>query len=137
MKKLFPLIVFILFIFSCKPIEIVEPEPSMSPPEWLIGNWLHSDSTTVVEKMIVSDDDIVLERFPSTGKTSMSVIDSCKTNNITLSDYIKYNSYYSLEFTKENEDSVHIIYYAKISDAEIRVITEVSPTPKTYTRQEN
>ena len=138
MKLSLPLTLVFLFLFSCKDPVIIEPEPSMSPPVWLIGNWLHSDSTTaVVEKMIVSDDDIVLERFPSTGKTSMSVIDSCKTNNITLSDYIKYNSYYSLEFTKENEDSVHIIYYAKISDAEIRIINEVSPTPKTYTRQEN
>ena len=71
-----------IFLFSCKPDkEPINPEPSMTPPEWLIGSWLHSDSTGVTEKMIVSRDDIVLERFVSTGKTSLSYIDSCKTND--------------------------------------------------------
>ncbi|MDA7794069.1 hypothetical protein N8962_00010 [Flavobacteriales bacterium] len=53
-----------------------------------------------------------------------------------LSDYVKYNSYYNLEFTS-NDNSINLIYYAKISDLEIRVINEVSPTPKTYRMEEN
>ncbi|MDB0006648.1 hypothetical protein N9E30_01710 [Flavobacteriales bacterium] len=126
-----------IFLFSCKPDkEPVKPEPSMTPPEWLIGSWLHSDSTGVTEKMIVSTDDIVLERFVSTGKTSLSYIDSCKTNDLELSDYIKYNSYYNLEFTDKNKET-NLVYYAKIGGSEIRVINEVSPTPKTFLKEEN
>ena len=136
MKTLIPLLTLFVFLFSCKPNEIVKPEPSMSPPEWLIGSWLHSDSTSVTEKMIVSEDDIVLERFISTGKTSLSYIDSCKTNDLELSDYIKYNSYYNLEFTNKDKE-ISLIYYAKISGSEIRVINEVSPTPKTFLKEEN
>ncbi|MBL6657060.1 MAG: hypothetical protein ISP73_00465 [Flavobacteriales bacterium] len=137
MKIFFPLLTLFFFLFSCKPDkEVVKPEPSMTPPEWLFGSWLYSDSTGVTEKMIVSEDDIILERFKSTGKTSLSYIDSCKANDLELSDYIKYNSYYNLEFTNKDKE-ISLIYYAKISGSEIRVINEVSPTPKTFLKEEN
>lgn len=135
MKLLIPLFTILLFLISCIETEVAEPEPSMNPPAWLIGSWLHSDSTGVSEKMIVSESDIVVERFKSTGKTSVSYIDSCKINDLKLNDYVKYNSYYNLEFTKNNETS--LIYYAMIGGSEIRVITETSPTPKTFLKEED
>jgi hypothetical protein len=81
--------------------------------------------------MIVSTDDIVLEHFISNGKTSLSYLDYCKTNDLELSDYIKYNSYYNLEFTNKDKET-NLVYYAKIGNSEIRVINIVSPTPKTF-----
>lgn len=135
MKTILYSILLFLFFISCADTEVAEPEPSMNPPEWLIGSWLHSDSTSIIEKMIVSESDIVLERFLNTGKTSVSFIDSCKTNDLKLNDYTKYNSYYNLEFTKNNETS--LIYYAMIGGSEIRVITETSPTPKTFLKEED
>ena len=136
MKQFLPITLIFLFLFSCKDPVIIEPELSMSPPEWLMGNWLHSDSTGIIEKMIVLEDDIVIEYFKNTDKITTSVIDSCKVNDLELSDYVKYNSYYNLEFTS-NDDSISLIYYAKISALEIRVINELSPTPKTYRMEEN
>ena len=131
--KFLPLAIVALFIFSCDPYEKPPtPDPSITPPEWIRGSWIYTDSTNYTENLIISEDDIELERLLNTGKTSISYMDSCKENSIAVEQVIKYNSYYNLEFTDKNDD-INLIYLAKIGGNEIRVINETSPTPKTYT----
>lgn len=130
--KFLPLDIVALFIFSCDPYEKPPtPDPSITPPEWIRGSWTHTDSTNYKEKLIISEDDIVIERLLNTGKVSTSYMDSCKEYSISVEEKIKYNNYYNLEFTDKN-DEVHLIYLAKIGGNEIRLINEISPTPKTY-----
>jgi len=130
--KFLPLAIVALFIFSCDPYEKPPtPDPSITPPEWIRGSWTHTDSTNYKEKLIISEDDIVIERLLNTGKVSTSYMDSCKEYSISVEEKIKYNNYYNLEFTDKN-DEVHLIYLAKIGGNEIRLINEISPTPKTY-----
>ena len=131
--KFLPLAIVALFIFSCDPYEKPPtPDPSITPPEWIRGSWIYTDSTNYTENLIISEDDIELERLLNTGKTSISYMDSFKENSIAVEQVIKYNSYYNLEFTDKNDD-INLIYLAKIGGNEIRVINETSPTPKTYT----
>ena len=128
------LILLVVTFFSCdKTPESAKPEPSLSPPQWFIGTWNHSDSTGVIESLIVSEKDVVVERFTSSGKLTTSYVDSCKTNSIELKDFVKYNAYYNLEFTDENEN-VYLMYFAKIAYDEVRFLNHIRPTPKTYTR---
>ena len=131
--KFLPLAIVALFIFSCDPYEKPPtPDPIITPPEWIRGSWIYTDSTNYTENLIISEDDIELERLLNTGKTSISYMDSFKENSIAVGQVIKYNSYYNLEFTDKNDD-INLIYLAKIGGNEIRVINETSPTPKTYT----
>jgi hypothetical protein len=122
-------------LFSCDPKEkIVTPDPSINPPEWIRGSWVHTDTANFSEKLIISDDDIIFERFLSTGKTAVSYMDSCKTYKLSVEEKIKNNTYYSVEFINDSKE-INIIYLAKIAAGEIRLINQTSPTPKTFAKE--
>lgn len=122
-------------LYSCDPNEkAATPDPSITPPDWIRGSWIHTDSTDYSEKLIITENDIVLERYLSTGKTSVSYIDSCKTHKISVEDKTRDNTYYSMEFSSNNEE-INIIYFAKIANNEIRLINEESLTPITFKKE--
>ncbi|MBL6662731.1 MAG: hypothetical protein ISP71_01390 [Flavobacteriales bacterium] len=132
--KYLTLLSLIFILFSCDPEEkAVTPDPSITPPEWIRGSWTYTDSSNYTENLIISEDDIVHERLLSTGKKSTSYMDSCKEYSISVNQEIKYNSYFHIKFTDKN-DSINLLYLAKIAGDEIRAIDEISPTPKSYTR---
>lgn len=130
--KYLTLLSLIFILFSCDPEqEAATPDPSITPPEWIRGSWTYTDSSNYTENLIISEDDIVHERLLSTGKKSISYMDSCKEYSISVNQEIKYNSYFHIKFTDKN-DSINLLYLAKIAGDEIRVIDEKSPTPKSY-----
>ena len=78
-------------LFSCDPEEkAVTPDPSITPPEWIRGSWTYTDYSNYTENLIISEDDIVHERLLSTGKKSISYMNSCKDNSISVDQKIKY-----------------------------------------------
>jgi len=130
--KPFTLFALAFILFSCDPKEkIVTPDPSIKPPEWIRGTWIYSDSTNYTEKLIISNNDIIKERIINSDQNSISFIDSCKDNSITIEESVKYNIYYHIEFKNKN-DNINHIYLAKIGGNEIRLINGVSPTTKSY-----
>ena len=62
-------------------------------------------------------------------------MDSCKEYSISVNQEIKYNSYFHIKFTNKN-DSINILYLAKMAGDEIRVIDEKSPTPISFVKVE-
>ena len=127
---------FAILIYSCKTDDdsVNNPLPMINPPEWIKGSWVRNVDSVNTEMFVISENDVILQRTNETTNTTISFIDSCIKNKIQLSEYTKYNTYYNLSFTNENNE-VNEIYFAKIADNEIRYLTDHSPTPKTYIRE--
>jgi hypothetical protein len=136
MKYLITFLILTLLFFSCKPEDdsVNNPLPTLTPPEWIKGSWNRSVDSLNSEKIVISNDDVIIKRTSNNTNTTTSIVDSCTKNNIQLSEYTKYNSYYNLTFINDKNE-VNEIYFAKISDNEIRFLTDISPTPKTYIRE--
>ena len=131
MKKFSYLLSITLFIFSCKPEDSVTPDLVLNPPDWFIGTWNHSDSSSIVEKMTVSSSNVIVENLEM--NSTFNYIDYFKQNKIEFTEKVNHNITYGFEYVEDGE--MKLVNFGVIGDREVRFMNENGPTHKTYTKE--
>ena len=131
MKKLFFLLTISVFLFSCIPDGVVVPETVLSPPQWFVGNWSHSDSSGVIEKVTVNENNVTVENFDD--NISINYKDYFNRNKMEVKEMINHNISYGFEYLEDNE--MKLINFAVIGNNEVRFVDENGPTHKTYIKE--
>ena len=131
MKKLFFILSVSTLIYSCKPEHYATPDPILSPPQWFVGEWNYSDSTGILERMTVSETNLIIQSVES--NSTMDYIDYFKTNDISYKEMFNHNISYGFEYSENNV--VKEINFGIIGDNEVRFMDENGPTLKTFKKE--
>lgn len=131
MKKIVYFLAFSLLIFACKPEPIALPDPVLNPPNWFIGQWNHYDSTGVLEKLTVSETNLIIDNFNN--NASINYTNFFKENDVYFTEKLNHNISYGFEYSENNE--VKLVNFGIIGDRKIRFINENGPTLKTYVKE--
>lgn len=131
MKKLLFMLSISTLIYSCKPEHFETPDPTLNPPQWFVGQWNYSDSTGILERMTVSEKNLIIQSVES--NLTMDYIDYFKTNNISYREMFNHNISYGFEYSEKNV--VKEINFGIIGDNEVRFMDENGPTLKTFKKE--
>lgn len=131
MKKLLFFLSISVFIFSCRPDDTEIPAPVLNPPDWFIGTWNHSDSSTVLKKMTVIFSNLIIENLQKT--SSIDYIDYFRQNKIEFTEKANHNISNGFEYFEDNE--MKLVNFGVIVDGEVCFMTENGPTLETYNKE--
>jgi len=131
MKKLLFFLSISVFIFSCRPDDTEIPAQVLNPPDWFIGTWNHSDSSTVLKKMTVSSSNLIIENLQNA--SSIDYIDYFRQNKIEFTEKANHNISYGFEYFEDNE--MKLVNFGVIGDGEVHFMTENGPPLETYNKE--
>lgn len=118
MKKLLFFLSISVFIFSCRP-------------DWFIGTWNHSDSSTVLKKMTVIFSNLIIENLQKA--SSIDYIDYFSQKKIEFTEKANHNISNGFEYFEDNE--MKLVNFGVIVDGEVCFMTENGPTLETYNKE--
>lgn len=112
MKKHFYLLLFMLFIISCKKSEEPAPSNKLTPPDWIQGSWTyHGNQTWEKLNTVLTSDNVVLNLFGNTSDLRTFPDKRLDGYSYALSEPTKTSKVYEVKVTYLGQKDTNLFFY--------------------------